>query len=99
MFLTSTTDERVDSITIAINAVIQRELAAKTMNEDDATALRDILIRIQTDTAFLNALTNFSNYYLLSRALWASNASANSSSNTAISTDAATSTDAVNPNV
>ena len=98
MFLTSTTDERVDSITIAINAVIQRELAAKTMNEDDATALRDILIRIRTDTAFLNALTTFSNYYLLSRALWASNASANSSDN-ATSTDTATSTDAMNPNV
>ena len=75
MSSTSTTDERVNSITIAINAVIQRELAAKTMTETDAIALRDILIRIRTDTAFLNALTNFSNYYLLSRALSALSAS------------------------
>ena len=75
MSSTSITDERVDSIAIAINAVIQRELAAKTMAEDDAIVLSDILIRIRTDTEFLNALTNFSNYYLLSRALWASNTS------------------------
>ena len=46
MSSTRTSDQRVDSITTAINAVIQRELAAKPMSEDDPTALRDILIRI-----------------------------------------------------
>ena len=77
--------------------MIQRELLPKTMSEAAANSLRDILIQIRTDTAFLNAIINFSNHYLLSRALWASSASATSSAN-ATSTDAATSNDAVNPN-
>ena len=66
---TSTTDEHVNNITIAvnaINAIIENNVAAGTMNDTDANLLLDMLIRIQTDTAFLNVLINFSLSFLSS---------------------------------
>ena len=60
MFSNTNTDERVNNINIAVNAVIKRELAAQTMSDADVNIVGDMLIQIRTDTAHLNTLSNFS---------------------------------------
>ena len=44
------------------------------MNVDDANVLRDMLIRIQTNTALMNALTKFNMSVLALNACWNSSA-------------------------
>ena len=97
MSTSNITNERVDRITNAFNASIERGLATKTMSVEHANILRDMLIRIRTDTALLDAIISFASSYLAVNATWASSANANASSTA--STSAISSTDETNSNV
>ena len=70
MSSTITTEERVNNFINAINDIIQFRLEYKRMNEDEANVLREMLIRIRTDTALLAAITNFNNSFLTLKANW-----------------------------
>ena len=45
-------DERVNNITIGVNAIIQYKLNTGTITEEDANVLRYMLIRIRTILSF-----------------------------------------------
>ena len=97
MSTSTITNERVDRVTNAFNASIERGLATKTMSVEHANILRDMLIRIRTDTALLDAIISFASSYLAVNATWASSANANASSTASAS--AILSTDETNSNV
>ena len=59
MSLISTTDERVDRITSAVKAIMQREHAVDAMTEIQNDMLHNQLIRIRKDIALRNDLINF----------------------------------------
>ena len=64
MSSTSTTNECVYNITIAVNNVIQYELAVKILNNAEANNFRDLLVPIRTDTQLLNALKDLSESFM-----------------------------------
>ena len=55
------TDERDNDITVAVNAIIQKGIAAGTMSDNDADILRDLLIRIKQNAKLIAAYSKFSN--------------------------------------
>ena len=57
-------DERVNNITIGVNAIIQYKLDAGTITEEDANVIRDMLIRIRTNPELLNVIIEFNESYL-----------------------------------
>ena len=75
-------DERINNITIAVNAVIQRKLADRTMNVSNAVALRDMLIKIRSDNELLKNNIIVCKSFLASKASLVSNASSTASANT-----------------
>ena len=72
-------NERVNNITIGVNAITQYKRDTGTITEEDANVLRDILIRIQTYVELLNAIIDFNEFCLAMNAIWASNTFATSS--------------------
>ena len=78
MFSSNIPDEHINSVTIAVNANIQRMLADGTMSQDDADFLHRMLIRVQLYFQYLNFITSFD------KSFWTTNASstANASSTT-----------------
>ena len=59
MSSTSNSIDRVKSFTTAINSIINNRLNDHTMTETNATVLREMLIRIQTDPELLSAIYCF----------------------------------------
>ena len=55
-------DEHDNDITIAVNAIIQKGIAAGTMDDNDADILRDLLIRIKEDAKLITAYSKFSSF-------------------------------------
>ena len=64
MSSTSTTNECVYNITIAVNNSILYELAVKTLNNANANNFRDLLVRTRTDTELLDAIKDFSKSFM-----------------------------------
>ena len=57
-------NERINNITIGVNAIIQYKLYAGTITEEDANILRDMLIRIRTNPELLNVIIDFNESFL-----------------------------------
>ena len=55
----NSTDNRVNDFTTAINNIINIRLNVQTMTDANATVLREMLIRIQTDPELLNAVYRY----------------------------------------
>ena len=55
-------DERDNDITIAVNTIILKGIAAGTMDDNDADILRDLLIRIKQDGKLIAAYSKLSNF-------------------------------------
>ena len=71
--------ERVNRVTTAFNDFIQCGLANKTMSDDHANILRDVLIQIRTDTVLLDTIISFGKSFRVS--CDSSNADASSTAN------------------
>ena len=52
---------RDNDVIIAVNAIIQKGIAAGTMSDNDADILRDLLIRIKQDAKLIAAYANLRN--------------------------------------
>ena len=81
-------NERVNNITIGVNAIIQYQLDAGTITEKDSNVLRDILIRIRTNPELLNVIIDFNEFFLAMNTIWVSNTFGSSNVTTTSSTDA-----------
>ena len=92
----STTDERVDRITSAVKAIIQREIAVGTMTEIQTNMLLNQLIRIRKDIEFLDDLINIPSIKLTAR--WGSNDNAMSSAVSTVDFSSIASPDATSSN-
>ena len=57
-------NERINNITIGVNAIIQYKLYTGTITEEDANILRDMLIRIRTNPELLNVIIDFNESFL-----------------------------------
>ena len=77
--------ERVNRVTTAFNDVIQCGLVNKTMSDDHANILRDVLIQIRTDNVLLDIIIRFCKSFQVSCASSnadpSSNADASSTAN------------------
>ena len=60
----NSTDEIINSITTAVNNIIDHRLDVDTMTIEDAKILCDMLIRIRTDPDLLNAYICFSKSFI-----------------------------------
>ena len=58
MSSTRITNKRINNFTIAFNATIESMVAIGIINNSDAIFFRKMFIKIRTDTAILNALSN-----------------------------------------
>ena len=63
------------------NSIAPYKAVERTMNDATANVLREMLIRTQTDTAFLNALYNFTESFQVLNACWNSGASLTANAN------------------
>ena len=90
-------DERINNITIAINA-IQSNIIAGTMTEQTANILRNMLIRILDNAELVNDSINFTESFLTLNALYVSSVSKISTAFTISSASTTSSTDATNAN-
>ena len=79
MSLTSITDECTKETIYILTNVIQNELIT-TINVIEANALRELLIRIQTDTKLLDAIIKFNESFLELSSSWSSNSLSTSNS-------------------
>ena len=79
MSLTSITDECTKGTIYILTNVIQNELITTT-NVIEANALRELLIRIQTDTKLLDAIITFNESFLELSSSWSSNSPSTSNS-------------------
>ena len=77
MSLTSITDECTKETIYILTNIIQNELITTT-NVIEANALRELLIRIQTDTKLLNAIIEFNESFLNLSDCWHSRSSSTS---------------------
>ena len=77
MSLTSITDECTKETIYILTNIIQNELITTT-NVIEANALRELLIRIQTDTKLLNAIIEFNESFLNLSDCWNSRSSSTS---------------------
>ena len=93
MSLISTTDERVDRITSAVKAIMQRELAVGTMTEIHNDMLLNQLIRIRKDIALWNDLINSDISSIKLTVRWGSNDNAMSSAFSTVNFSSIASTD------
>ena len=57
--INKSTDDRITNFTNFYNGVINHRLYSGTMTEEDAKILRNMLVRIQTDTELFNAIKSF----------------------------------------
>ena len=77
MSLNSILDECTKETTYILTKIIQTELTTTT-NDIDANALRELLIRIQTDTKLLNAIIEFNESFMNLSDCWHSRSSSTS---------------------
>ena len=77
MSLTSITDECTKESIYILTNIIQNELITTT-KVIEANALRELLIRIQTDTKLLNAIIEFNESFLNLSDCWNSRSSSTS---------------------
>ena len=91
MSSTSNSMDKCAHITISFNAIIKNSLANGTMTNMDANRIRNMLIKIKTNTELLNSINNFNNFFLMLHAHSASSSSVTSNTD-------ATSDDVMRPN-
>ena len=60
----NSTDERINTITIAINNIILYRLGDGTITEADAKLLSNLLLRIRTEPDLLNAIMRFNESFI-----------------------------------
>ena len=63
MSSTSNSMDKCAYIIISVNAIIKNSLANGTMTNMDANRIRNMLIKIKTNTELLNSINNFNDFF------------------------------------
>ena len=62
--ISNSTDLDINNYTSSLNTIINHKLNANTMTKEDANILRNMLLRIQTNTKLRNAIGSFNESFL-----------------------------------